>query len=242
MKRVHPIYLLIALNVVLILLRDVILPEDTTAAIAANVEAFLVRLGVLGYLILVGAYVLCGFFLIPLLIPFNVLGGALYGPWIGTLVALAGITLATVASVYSVRNVFTGMQQSLENRPMLRRVVGAADRHRNLTVLIVRFSVIAPYLLQNIALAATSISTARITLITAVSAIPGAAIYSLLGAGIVAADDVSELMLYVALPILLMLGLTAAIAYFRHSAIDTDPMNGETDRKDGQMKNAGRSD
>jgi hypothetical protein len=41
----------------------------------------------------------------------------------------------------------------------------------------------SPYLWQNIALAVTKISLTRLTLLTAVSALPGAAIYSLLGAG-----------------------------------------------------------
>jgi uncharacterized membrane protein YdjX (TVP38/TMEM64 family) len=219
-RRINPIYLLIALNVILILLRDVLLPEELTASIATNVEAALVRLGPWGYAIIIAAYVVCGFFLVPLLIPFNILGGALYGAWIGTAIALAGITLATIASIASVRHVFTGMQSSIESRPSLRRLIAAADRHRNLTVLMVRFSVIAPYLLQNIALAATSISTKRITLITAVSAIPGAAIYSLLGAGLVKADDVRELLLYVAVPMLLMLMLTGAIAWLRDKQTD----------------------
>ena len=49
MTRINPIYILIALNIVLILFRDVLLPEQTTAAIAAGVEATLVRLGPFGY-------------------------------------------------------------------------------------------------------------------------------------------------------------------------------------------------
>jgi len=217
-KRINPIYLLIALNVILILFRDVILPEETTAAFAAGVESMLLRLGPWGYGGIVAVYILCGFFLVPLLIPLNILGGALYGAWVGTIIALVGITLATVASVISVRQVFTGMQSSIEKRPSLQRLIATADRHTNLAILAVRFSVIVPYLMQNIALAATSASAARITLITAVSAIPGAAIYSFLGAGLVAAEDASELLLYVAVPILLMLGLTGLIAWTRNKA------------------------
>ncbi len=218
MSRINPIFILIALNVVLILFRDVILPEETTAAFAAAVETTLTRLGPAGYAGIVAAYVVCGFFFVPLLIPLNILGGALYGAWAGTAVALAGITLATVASVYSARHLFTGMQNTIEQRPTLRRLVAGADRHSNLVILCVRFSVVVPYLLQNIALAATSASATRITLITAVSAIPGAAIYSFLGAGLVEAERASELIVYVLVPVLLMLMLTAAIAYFRTRA------------------------
>lgn len=225
MKRINPIYLLIALNIVLILFREVILPESTTAAIAVGVETTLTRLGPFGYGGIVAAYVVCGFFFVPLLIPLNILGGALYGAWGGTAVALVGITLGTVASVASVRHLFTGMQRSIDERPALRRLIASADRHSNLVILMVRFSVIVPYLVQNIALAATSASTVRITLITAVSAIPGAAIYSLLGAGLVQADQASELVTYVLLPVLLMLALTAGIAWFRNRATAALPVD-----------------
>ena len=218
MTRINPIYILIALNIVLILFRDVLLPEQTTAAIAAGVEATLVRLGPFGYGGIVAAYVLCGFFFVPLLIPLNILGGALYGAWVGTALALTGITLGTIASVVSARHLFTGMQRSIEKRPSLKRLIGSADRHSTLVILMIRFSVIVPYLLQNIALAATNASTTRITLITAVSAIPGAAIYSFLGAGLVEAERASELVVYVLVPVLLMLALTGAMAYFNTRA------------------------
>ena len=195
-----------------------LLPEETTAAIATSVETALARLGPFGYVGIVAAYIVCGFFLVPLLIPLNILGGALYGAWTGTIVALAGITLATVASIVSVRHLFTGMHAAIEKRPRLRQLIAGADRHSNLVILTIRFSVIVPYLVQNIALAATNASATRITLITAVSAIPGAAIYSLLGAGLVEAQQVSELLLYVLVPILLMLGLTGAMVWFRARA------------------------
>lgn len=214
MKRINPIWLLIVLNILLIMFRDVILPEETTAAISAWVESTLARLGPFGYAGIVLTYIVCGFFLVPLLIPLNILGGALYGAWAGTVIALIGITLATIASLISVRHYFTSMQHSIDKRPKLKRLISTADRYANLTILMVRFSVIAPYLIQNIALAVTKISTTRITLVTAVSAIPGAAIYSLLGAGLVEADDARELLLYVMLPIFLMLMLTALIAWF----------------------------
>ena len=225
MKRINPIYLLIALNIVLILFRDFILPEEMTAAISAGVESTLTRLGPFGYVGIVVVYILCGFFFVPLLIPLNVLGGTLYGALTGTVVALVGITLATIASVVSVRYLFTGMRDSIDKRPSLMKLISHADVHSIFVILAVRFSVIVPYLLQNIALAATNISATRITLVTAFSAIPGAAIYSLLGAGLVEAQQVSELVLYVAVPILLMLGLTGAMLYFRNRSQSSSSTN-----------------
>ena len=214
-KRINPIYLLIALNIVVIFFRDFFLSEETSAAIGVWIESVLLSLGVFGYAGIVVAYVLCAFFFIPLLIPLNILGGALYGAWIGTIIALAGITLGTIASIVSARHVFTGMQRVVDGRPRLQRLMAHADRHRNLVIVIMRFTVVIPYLIQNIALAVTSSSIARITLITAFSAIPGAAIYSFLGAGLVHADQVNELIFYIALPILLLLVVSAGMIYIR---------------------------
>jgi len=215
-KRLNPIHILIALNVLLILFRDLLLPEQATAAVATSVEATLAALGPLGYVGLVAIYVLCSFFFVPLLIPLNILGGALYGAAAGTAVGLAGITLGCVASTISARYVFTGMQQSIEKRPGLKRLIASADRHCNLVIVMVRFAVVIPYLFQNIALAVTSASITRLALVTAVSAIPGAAIYSFLGAGLVESEDTTEMLLYLAIPVAIMLALTGALAWFRH--------------------------
>lgn len=214
MKRINPIYLLIALNILLIFFRDLILPEETSAALATGVQSTLESLGVFGYAGIVAGYLVCGFFFVPLLIPLNILGGALYGAYVGTAIALAGVTVGTIASTWAVRHVFTGMQQTIEKRPLLQRLVQHADRHGNLTIILVRFAVIVPYLLQNIALAATNISVARIATIGAISAIPGAAIYSLLGAGLVRAEQASEMLFYLGVPIALLLVMSGAITYF----------------------------
>ena len=210
-KRINPIYLLIVLNILLIVFRDLILPESVTATISEQVELTLAALGVFGYVIVVGAFAVCSFFFVPLLIPFNILCGALYGPYTGTAVALAGITASCIASTISARHVFTGMQSVVDRRPGLQRIIRHADKNLNLTIAMVRFAVVVPYLVQNIALAVTQASVTRLALVTAVSALPGAAIYSLLGAGLVQANDLRELLAYIGLPVLIMIVVAFAL-------------------------------
>jgi uncharacterized membrane protein YdjX (TVP38/TMEM64 family) len=214
MNRINPIYVLIALNIVLFVFRDVLISDETSAALATSVEAAVIELGIFGYASIVLGSVLCAFFFVPLLIPLNILGGALYGAYDGTIVAIIGVTLGTIASTVSARHVFTGMHQSIDKRPLFRRLLKRADRHPNLTILLVRFAFVVPYLVQNIALSATRISITRIALVTAVSAIPGAAIYSFLGAGLVRAEQVDQMLLYLSVPVVLMLVLSGAMAYF----------------------------
>lgn len=215
MKRINPIYVLIVLNIVLVLFRDVLLPEETSAALAATIETSLARLGIVGYAGIVAAYALCGFFFVPLLIPLNILGGALYGVAAGTAIALVGITLSCIASTVSVRHVFTGMQRSIGNRPTIQRLIAHADTHRNLSIVMVRFAFIVPYLVQNIALAATGSSVTRIALVTTLSALPGAAIYSALGAGLVQAASARELFYYLTVVAVMILFLMVGMAYMK---------------------------
>lgn len=215
MKRINPVYLLIAFTALLFLLRDWLLPAETTAAIAASVESALIALGPLGYAGIVAGFGVSGFFFLPFVIPLCILSGALYGAWAGTGVALAGIVLSTVTSTVSVRHVFTGMQQTIDKRPKLKRMISNADRHLNLVIVTVRFAVIVPLLFQHVALALTHASLTRLAVVTSVSSIPAAAIFAFLGAGLVEADEVTDLTLYLAIPVALMLLLTLALAWFK---------------------------
>jgi len=213
-KRINPLYLLIALNVLLVLFRDWLLPEETTAAIAANVESVLVALGPFGYAGLVVAFGICGFFFLPFVIPLGLLSGALYGPWAGTAVTLAGLVVSTITLTLSVRHVFTGLQRTIDKRPKLKHLIASADRRLNLVIVMVRFAVVVPALLQSLALAMTHASVTRLALVTSVASIPAAAIYAFIGAGLVAGDELTDLAFYLAIPVVLLLALSASLAWF----------------------------
>ena len=214
-KRINPLYLLIALNVLLVLFRDWLLPAETTAAIAERAELVLAALGPFGHAGLVAVIGICGFFFLPFVLPLCLLAGALYGPWAGTAVALAGLVLGTATSTFSVRHVFTGMQRTIDKRPKLGRLIASADRNLNLVILMVRFAVIVPPLIQNIALALTHASVTRLTLLSVVALIPAAAIYAFIGAGLVEGGNLTQLALYLALPVVLLLTLSATLAWFK---------------------------
>lgn len=213
MKRINPIYLLIAFNVILYSLRGFILPENVVTEIGQSFETYIASIGVLGYLSIVAIYVACSFFFIPLLIPLNIACGALYGPYTGTAIAMAGIVLGCFASTISVRRVFTGMQKTIENRPSAQKLLAQVSRHGAIMVIAVRLAFIVPYLVQNIVLATTSIGVYRLAALTAAGSLPGAAIYSFLGAGLVQAEDTSQLALYLGIPLVLLIAIWAALKY-----------------------------
>lgn len=214
MKRINPIYLIIAFNVLFFVLQDFVLPEGALDRFSERVEISLAGLGVLGYVSVLAIYTICSFFFIPLLIPINILCGAIYGPYVGTAVAIVGITMGCAASTLSVRYVFRGMQRAVDARPAAQKILAQVGRHGAIVVIAVRLAFVVPYLLQNVVLAVTSVNVYRLTLLTAIGALPGAAIYSFLGAGLMQADSARELTFYLAVPLVLLVVVGLALKYF----------------------------
>jgi uncharacterized membrane protein YdjX (TVP38/TMEM64 family) len=173
-------------------------------AFTQGVEHFVTGLGFAGYGIIVAAYALCSFFFIPLLIPLNIASGALYGPYVGTAVAVASITAGSAASAVSVRHVFTGMHEFVEKRPGAEKILRHVGSGSGPVVLLLRLAFIVPYLWQNVALALAPIPIKRLVALTALGSVPGAAVYSLLGAGLVKPGDLHSLALYAGIPLLLL--------------------------------------
>jgi len=208
MKKINPIYLFIAFNILVFLVRDYIVSEEVMASFNADFQTRLASLGATGYLGVVAIYALCSFLFIPLLIPLNIACGALYGPYLGAGISIVGIILGCFASTISVRHVFTGMQKTIETRPAARKILRQVTRHGDLMVIVVRLAFIVPYLVQNMVLASTSIGMYRLAALTALGSLPGAAVYSFLGAGLVQSESVDQLALYLAVPLLLLLIIT----------------------------------
>jgi uncharacterized membrane protein YdjX (TVP38/TMEM64 family) len=214
-RRINPILLLVAFNVLFFVARGWILPDGATEQFSAYIETTLVDLGVVGHIGVLAIYTICSFFFIPLLIPLNILCGALYGPYIGTAVSIVGITLGCIASTLSVRHVFTGMQRAVDRRPSAQKILEGVARHGAIIVIFVRLAFIVPYLVQNIVLAITSMSATRLAFLTFFGSLPGAAIYSFLGAGLMQSDDTGELALYLAVPLVLLILISLALKYFK---------------------------
>jgi uncharacterized membrane protein YdjX (TVP38/TMEM64 family) len=212
MKRINPIYLLIGFNILFFVLRDLVLPDYSNDQLIADMEGLLERWGLFGYLGVVVAYGLCAFFFIPLLIPLNIASGALYGAYLGTVVSIVGVVIGCLASTVSVRHVFTGMGRMVEKRPSAQMALARIAHHGAIAVVLIRLAFVIPYLFQNIVLAMTSIGALRLAVLTFVGSLPGAAIYSFLGAGLVQARDANELALYLGIPLLLFVGLSLALS------------------------------
>ncbi|HEX5418804.1 MAG TPA: VTT domain-containing protein [Gammaproteobacteria bacterium] len=193
------------------------------APIAEHIESGFEHLGYAGYVLIVASYALCSFFFIPLLIPLNIASGALYGPYVGTAVAVASIAAGSAASAVSVRHVFTGLQSFVERRPGADKILQQIGVHGSAAVLLLRLAFIVPYLWQNVVLALAPITLKRLVLLTALGSLPGAAVYSLLGAGLMKREDASSLAGYLLVPLLLLAVVAIAVRYLkkRYAASET---------------------
>jgi uncharacterized membrane protein YdjX (TVP38/TMEM64 family) len=212
MKRINPIYLLLAFNLAFFVIRSQ-LPEGAFEQFSAEIGRVAEALGVGGYVGFVAVYSACAFFFIPLLIPLNVICGAVYGPYVGTAVSWLGITSGCVASTISVRHVFTGIQGTIGKRAAAQQLLRQIEHHGTVVVLMVRLAFVVPYMFQNIVLALTAIRLPRLVALTAVGSLPGAAIYCFVGAGLVQSRDVGQLAFYFAVPLLLLVAIGLAVRY-----------------------------
>ena len=217
-NRINPVLLLIIFSVLVFLVRKYFFPEYSDEMVISALEGFLTTLGALSYLYMLLAFVICSFFYIPILMPLCLLCGAFFGPVTGAIMALAGITLGGIATTISVRRVFRGMGNVVMNNDEYKKMLVNLTRHGVLVVLLVRLAFVVPYMLQNILLALTNISTGRLALLTLVGAIPGAMSYSFLGAGLVSLGNTDLYGLMVMIPVVVLYLVNAITNLLRKKA------------------------
>jgi uncharacterized membrane protein YdjX (TVP38/TMEM64 family) len=224
-RKLNPVLLLMIFSVLIFLVRKVFFPQYTDDMLISALQGLLAQLGLLSVVYLLLGFVVCAFFFIPVLMPLCILCGAFYGPVQGSVVALAGITLGCVATTVSVRRVFRGMGRVVMDNPEYKNLLVKLTHHGVVVVLLVRLAFVVPYILQNILLALTNISIARLTLLTLLGGIPGAVSDSFLGAGLVSLGNTGLYGAMVMVPVVVLYLVNAQVSYLRRKhglAEDTD--------------------
>lgn len=210
--------LFIVISILVFVLRKFLFPEYSDFALVENMQELLSAIGMMSIVYLLVLYFLCSFFYIPILIPLNIACGALYGPVLGSLVALSGVLLSCIASTISVRYVFRGMGDFAMRHQQVKKFLNQITRYGTIVVLLVRLAFVVPYLLQNIILAMTNIKLHRLLLLTLLGALPGVISYSFLGAGMVSLDDAETYGIYLLVPLVLLM-LVSTFIHFTHKKL-----------------------
>jgi uncharacterized membrane protein YdjX (TVP38/TMEM64 family) len=211
-RKLNPVLLLMIFSVLIFLVRKVFFPQYTDDMLISALQGLLAQLGLLSVVYLLLGFVVCAFFFIPVLMPLCILCGAFYGPVQGSVVALAGITLGCVATTVSVRRVFRGMGRVVMDNPEYKNLLVKLTHHGVVVVLLVRLAFVVPYILQNILLALTNISIARLTLLTLLGGIPGAVSDSFLGAGLVSLGNTGLYGAMVMVPVVVLYLVNAQVS------------------------------
>lgn len=215
MRKLNPVLLLIIFSILIFLVRKIFFPAYTDDMLISALQNVLAQLGYLSVVYVLAGFTVCAFFFIPVLMPLCILCGAFYGPLQGSVVALAGITLGCVASTMSVRRVFRGMGRVVMDNPEYKNLLVKLTRHGVVVALLVRLAFVVPYILQNILLALTNISTTRLALLTLLGGIPGAISYSFLGAGLVSLGNTDLYGALVMVPVVLLYLVNALVTFLR---------------------------
>lgn len=216
--RIAILALVVAVIVAGVLLRDELSREA--------LEGHIATLGAWAPLVFMVAYAFAALGFVPGSI-FTIAGGALFGPWLGTLYSLIGASLGAVLAFLAARHVAADWvaRSSGERLARLRRGI---DREGWRFVAFVRLVPLFPFNLLNYALGLTPIGLLPYAITTFICMAPGALAYAWVGhAGAeVIAGGRSGIQAG-----LLALGLVAAVAFLPRLVrrIKTDPSRADTD-------------
>ncbi len=137
------------------------------------------RLGILAPLVFIAAYAVATVFFLPGVL-FTLAGGALFGPWFGTLYNLAGATLGASLSFLTARYLARDWVAQRAGK-RLRQLIDGVDEEGWRFVAFVRLVPLFPFNLLNYALGLTRIPLLQYTLTSFLFMAPGGAAYTYLG-------------------------------------------------------------
>jgi len=114
--------------------------------------------------------------------PWNLACGYLFGFWIGSVVAVSGVTLGAVAAFFLGRFAFRSWTESLVNsRPLFTALDKAIEKEGFKLIFLTRLSPVLPFPLLNYAFGATRVSFLRYFLSTILGVLPLTVAYAWIG-------------------------------------------------------------
>jgi uncharacterized membrane protein YdjX (TVP38/TMEM64 family) len=147
-------------------------------AFVAGHPALSVATFVVGYAVLIGA---C----LPVALMLSLVGGLVFGPWLGGAAVLVGATTGAVITYAAARSAFAPMLVSRAERdPRLQRVIQGFGRSAFAYTLTLRFIPVVPFALVNLAAGLAAVPLRAFALATLAGGAPTALIYAGLGSGL----------------------------------------------------------
>jgi uncharacterized membrane protein YdjX (TVP38/TMEM64 family) len=122
---------------------------------------------------------------IPIALMLSLLGGLIFGGWVGALAVLLGATGAALITYAAARSAFAASLAARAGRdPRLGRLMAGLDRNAFLVVLSTRLAPFVPFGLVNVAAGLAAVPVRQYAAATLLGGAPAALIYANLGAGL----------------------------------------------------------
>lgn len=156
----------------------------------SRLQQFFQDLGMVGYGIYLGLYVLVAVFLIPASL-FTIVAGITFGSVLGGVLALTGATLGAIVAFllakYVARDVIL---QKFQGNPFFEKIEKGVEENGVTFLILTRLVPIFPYNIQNYAYGISSMKLVPYSVVTFVTMAPGAFLYAFM-AGEIATNGVS---------------------------------------------------
>jgi uncharacterized membrane protein YdjX (TVP38/TMEM64 family) len=154
----------------------------------ATLTAWVAGNAVLAAFLYVLAYALVVAFSLPVAVVVTLVGGFLFGVWVGTALSVIGATLGSIAVFLAARTAFYDLFHARAGR-VLARLEDGFRRDSFNYLLFLRLVPIFPFWLVNIVPALLGMKLGPYVLATLLGIVPGALVYSSVGAGLGALLD-----------------------------------------------------
>lgn len=165
-------------------------------------------LGIWGPVVFIGLWVAAAVFLLPGG-ALGLVGGLLFGPWLGTLYTAFGATIGAVAAFlagkYVARDMVRGM---VKNNPKLEKIDKGVEKEGWRFVMLTRLVPVFPYNVQNYVYSLTGIDLSSYSLATFIFMLPGCLAFSFAGGAITSGGSPVKIIAYLAVAGVVLFGIS----------------------------------
>ena len=139
----------------------------------------------------------------------GLVGGALFGPWLGTLYTIFGATIgaaaAFLAGKYVARDMVKGM---VENNPKLQKIDKGVEEEGWRFLMLTRLVPIFPYNVQNYVYSLTAVDLFTYTWTTFVFMLPGSLAFSFAGGAVTSGGSPVKIIMYLSVAGVVLFGIS----------------------------------
>ncbi|MBM7556410.1 TVP38/TMEM64 family protein [Halanaerobacter jeridensis] len=165
-------------------------------------------LGFWGPVVFIGLWIASAVFLLPGG-ALGLVGGVLFGPWLGTTYTIFGATLGAVAAFLAGKYVARDMVKSMvENNPKLQKIDKGVEEEGWRFLMLTRLVPVFPYNVQNYVYALTAVDLLTYTWTTFVFMLPGSLAFSFAGGAVTSGGSPVKIIAYLAVAGLVLFGIS----------------------------------